>query len=151
MDSVSYKTISLNADTVKKEWVLVDAADVPVGRLCSVIAMLLRGKHKPGFTTHVDCGDNVIVINAEKVALTGVKWETKEYVHHTGYPGGQRHEKAGNLLKRKPTAVIENAVKGMLPRNRLGRHLLTNLKVFTGTDHPHEAQKPKLINIKEIK
>ena len=151
MDSVSYKTISLNADTVKKEWVLVDAADVPVGRLCSVIAMLLRGKHKPGFTTHVDCGDNVIVINAEKVALTGVKWETKEYVHHPGYPGGQRHEKAGNLLKRKPTAVIENAVKGMLPRNRLGRHLLTNLKVFTGTDHPHEAQKPKLINIKEIK
>jgi large subunit ribosomal protein L13 len=151
VDSVSYKTISLNKETVKKEWVMVDAADVPVGRLSTAIAMMLRGKHKPGFTPHVDCGDNVIVINAEKVAFTGDKWESKEYVHHTGYPGGQRFEKASSLLKRKPVAIIEKAVKGMLPRTRLGRALFTNLKVYTGTEHPHEAQKPKLININEIK
>jgi large subunit ribosomal protein L13 len=151
VDSVSYKTISLNSETVKKEWVMVDAADVPVGRLSTAIAMMLRGKHKPGFTPHVDCGDNVIVINAEKVAFTGDKWESKEYVHHTGYPGGQRFEKASSLLKRKPVAIIEKAVRGMLPRTRLGRALFTNLKVYTGTEHPHEAQKPILININEIK
>jgi large subunit ribosomal protein L13 len=151
VDSVSYKTISLNSDTVQKEWVLVDAADVPVGRLSTVIAMMLRGKHKPGFTTHVDCGDNVIVINAEKVAFTGDKWETKVYTRHTGYPGGQRTEKAGRLIKRKPEAVIEHAVRGMLPRTRLGRHQFTNLKVYAGTEHPHEAQQPKKININDIK
>lgn len=151
VDSVSYKTISVNADTAKKEWVMVDAADVPVGRLSTAIAMLLRGKHKPSFTPHSDCGDNVIVINAEKVALTGDKWESKVYTRHTGYPGGQRTEKAGRLIKRKPAAVIEHAVKGMLPRTRLGRHQFTNMKVYAGTEHPHEAQQPKLINIKEIK
>lgn len=151
MDAISYKTISLNKETVNKEWVLVDATDVPVGRLSSVVAMMLRGKHKPGFTTHVDCGDNVIVINADKVIFTGDKWETKDYVHHTGYPGGQRKEKAGRLKTRKPEAVIEHAVKGMLPRTRLGRAVFANLKVFAGSTHPHEAQKPRLINIKEIK
>lgn len=151
MDAISYKTISLNSETVNKEWVLVDATNVPVGRLSSVIAMLLRGKHKPGFTPHVDCGDNVIVINAEKVVFTGIKWETKDYVRHTGYPGGQRKEKAGSLIKRKPEAVIENAVKGMLPRTRLGRSVFLNMKVYAGDQHPHEAQKPRVINIKEIK
>ncbi|PKP23156.1 MAG: 50S ribosomal protein L13 [Bacteroidetes bacterium HGW-Bacteroidetes-21] len=151
MDSISYKTISLNKETVNKEWVLVDATDVPVGRLSSVIAMMLRGKHKPGFTPHVDCGDNVIVINAEKVVFTGVKWETKDYVHHTGYPGGQRKEKAARLMTRKPEAVIEHAVKGMLPRTRLGRVVLANMKVYVGNEHPHQAQQPKVINIKDIK
>lgn len=151
MDAISYKTVQLNSATVNKEWVVVDATNVPVGRLSSVVAIMLRGKHKPGYTPHVDCGDNVIVINADKVVLTGAKWDTKEYMHHTGYPGGQRVEKALKLLKRKPEAVIENAVKGMLPRTRLGRQLFTNLRVVVGEKHNHEAQKPKSVNINEIK
>lgn len=151
MEAKSYKSVMLNKATVQKEWLLVDASDLSVGRLCSQLAMVLRGKHKPGFTPHVDCGDNVIVINAEKVKLTGIKLDSKTYVSHSGYPGGQKHEVAKELMKRKPTMVIEHGVKGMLPRNRLSRRVIRNLYVYAGTQHPHEAQKPKVFNINEIK
>lgn len=151
MDTLSYKTVSANKDTVQKEWVLVDATDQVLGRLASRVAMILRGKHKPSFTPHVDCGDNVIIINAEKVKLTGDKLAQKEYIRHTGYPGGQRSETAENLLRRKPIAVIEKSVKGMLPKNRLGADLFRNLNVYAGDTHPHEAQQPKKIDLNTIK
>lgn len=151
MDTLSYKTISANKETVKKEWLLIDAKDAILGRLSSKVAYLLRGKHKPDFTPHVDCGDNVIIINADKVKLTGNKWEQKEYVHHTGYPGGQRSRKAITMLKKKPEFIVEKAVRGMLPKNRLGRKLFNNMYVYAGESHPHEAQKPRLINLNDIK
>ena len=151
MDTLSYKTVSANKNTVQKEWVLVDATDQVLGRLTSRVAMILRGKHKPSFTPHVDCGDNVVIINAEKVKLTGDKLAQKTYIRHTGYPGGQRSETAENLLKRKPIAVIERSVKGMLPKNRLGADLFRNLNVYVGESHPHEAQQPKKIDLNTIK
>ncbi len=151
MDTLSYKTVSANKDTVSKEWVLIDATDQVLGRLASKAAMILRGKHKASFTPHVDCGDNVIIINAEKVKLTGNKLTQREYVRHTGYPGGQRTETVESLLRRKPEAVIEKAIKGMLPKNRLGSELFRNLHVFAGDSHPHEAQKPKKIDLNTIK
>ena len=151
MDAISYKTVSLNKATVKKEWLIIDASDLVVGRLCSIIAIILRGKHKAGFTPHVDCGDNVIILNSEKVQFTGDKWEKKEYVRHTGYPGGQRFITPEKQMKKDPRKIIEYAVKGMLPRNRLSRRLIHNLFVYTGNEHPHEAQKPRIININEIK
>ena len=144
MDTLSYKTISANKDTVKKEWIVVDAKDVVLGRLASEIAKIIRGKHKPDFTPHVDCGDNVIVINAEKIKLTGKKMTDKVYVRHTGYPGGQRFQTPRELLAKHPERVVEKAVRGMLPKSRLGRQLFTNLFVYAGTEHPHEAQQPKL-------
>ncbi|MBN1157878.1 MAG: 50S ribosomal protein L13 [Bacteroidales bacterium] len=143
MNTLSYKTISANKETVQKEWYVVDAANQVLGRLSSQIAGILRGKHKPYFTPHVDCGDNVIVINAEKVKLTGRKMEDKEYIRHTGYPGGQRKTKARELLKTMPERMVEMAVKRMLPRNRLGNALFRNLFVYAGPDHPHQAQQPK--------
>lgn len=151
MDTLTYKTKSANKNTVSKEWLLVDAENEVLGRLATVVARLLRGKLKTDFTPHVDCGDNVIVINAEKIRLTGNKLTDKEYVRHTGYPGGQRFETPKSLLKKKPEAVIEKAVKGMLPKNRLGAEIFRNLFVYTGSTHPHEAQQPKAINIKTIK
>lgn len=151
MDTLSYKTVSANKATVNKEWVIVDAQNEVVGRLCAKIAMVLRGKHKPSFTPHVDCGDNVIVINADKVRFTGNKWATKEYVRHTGYPGGQRIEIAENLIRKKPIAVVEKSVRGMLPKNKLGDALYRNLHVYVGTEHPHDAQQPKTINLNTIK
>ncbi len=151
MDSLSYKTISANAATVKKQWYIIDANGEVVGRLASQIAKILRGKNKPDFTPHVDCGDNVIVINAEKVRLTGKKMTDKQYVRHTGYPGGQRFETPAGYLKRRPTVVLEHAVKGMLPRTRLGAAQLRNLKVYAGAQHPHEAQSPKTLKLSEIK
>ena len=151
MDSRSYKTISLNAATVQKEWVVIDATNEVLGRLASQIAKILRGKNKPGYTPHVDCGDYVIVINADKVKLTGKKMTDKVYVRHTGYPGGQRFATPADYLKRKPTFVVEKAVKGMLPKNRLGEALLKNLKVYAGAEHPHAAQNPKTIKLNEIK
>lgn len=151
MDTLSYKTVSANKDTVQKEWILVDATDQVLGRLATRVAMILRGKHKPGFTPHVDCGDNVIIINAEKVKLTGNKLFQKEYVRHTGYPGGQKTENVESLLKRRPEAVIEKSVKGMLPKNRLGSELFRNLFVYVGDQHPHEAQQPKKIDLNTIK
>ncbi len=151
VDTLSYKTVSANKDTVNKEWVLVDATDQILGRLAARVAMILRGKHKPSFTPHVDCGDNVIVINAEKIKLTGNKSTQREYIRHTGYPGGQRTETVESLLKRRPIAVIERSVKGMLPKNRLGSELFRNLHVFEGDAHPHEAQQPKKIDLNTIK
>ena len=151
MDTLSYKTISLNKATVNKEWVVVDATDQILGRLASKVAIILRGKHKPGYTPHVDCGDNVIVINAEKVKLTGDKWKAKEYIRHTGYPGGQRSETAEYLLKKFPERLMERAVKGMLPKNALGSKLFNNLHVFVGAKHDKEAQQPKFINLDNIR
>jgi large subunit ribosomal protein L13 len=148
VNTLSYKTVSANKATVNKEWVIIDAEGAVLGRLASLIASTLRGKHKTNFTPHVDCGDNVIVINAEKVALTGKKWSDKEYVRHTGYPGGQRFTTAEELLKKNPIGLVENAVRGMLPKNRLGRDLYRNMHVFVGTSHPHEAQKPRKIELK---
>ena len=151
MDSLSYKTISLNAATVNKEWVVIDATNEVFGRLASQIAKILCGKNKPGYTPHVDCGDYVIVINADKVKLTGKKLTDKVYVRHTGYPGGQRFATPADLLNRKPTVVIEEAVRGMLPKTRLGSAILKNLKVYAGAEHPHAAQNPKEIKLNEIK
>jgi len=151
VNTLSYKTVSANKATVEKEWVLVDAEGQTLGRLASVVALMLRGKHKTSFTPHVDCGDNVIVINAEKVTLTGAKMTDKEYIRHTGYPGGQRIVKADALMKKNPTRLIEYAVKGMLPKNRLGAAIFKNLYVYEGHEHKHEAQKPKSIDLKTIK
>jgi len=151
MDTLSYKTISAKKSTVDKQWMLVDAEGEILGRLASVVAKMLRGKYKTNFTPHMDCGDYVIVINADKVRLTGNKLIDKVYVRHTGYPGGQRFTTPKQLLEKKPIAVIEHAVKGMLPKNKLGSELFRNLHVFAGNEHKHEAQKPKQINIKDIK
>ena len=151
MNTLSYKTVSANKSTVNKEWVLVDAEGQSLGRLASRVAKLIRGKHKPNFTPHVDCGDNVIVINAEKINLTGKKWTDKSYIRHTGYPGGQRSLTATELFGKDPSRLVEKAVKGMLPKNKLGRALFRNLYVYTGGEHNQEAQKPKTINLNEIK
>lgn len=145
MDTLSYKTISANAATVQKKWIVVNAEGAVLGRLTSQIAKILRGKHKPSFTPHVDCGDNVIVINAEKVRLTGKKMTDKVYTRHTGHPGGQRFATPRELLNKHPERIIEHAVKGMLPKNRLGRSIYTNLHVYVGGEHPHAAQQPKEI------
>jgi len=145
VNTLSYKTVSANKKTVNKEWVVVDAQGEILGRLSSKIAMIIRGKNKPGFTTNVDCGDNVIVINADKVKLTGNKFEQKEYVSYTGYPGGQRFISPKELMAKHPTRVIEKAVRGMLPKNRLGKALFGNLHVYAGAEHPHAAQNPTAI------
>jgi large subunit ribosomal protein L13 len=147
VNTLSYKTVSANRATVNKEWVLIDAEGAVLGRLATVVAGMLRGKHKTNFTPHVDCGDNVVVINAEKITLTGEKWSDKEYVRHTGYPGGQRFTNAGELLKKNPAGLVENAVRGMLPKNRLGRAIFKNMHVYIGSSHPHDAQKPKKIEL----
>lgn len=151
MDTLSYKTVSANSATVNKEWIVVDATDQTLGRFASKVAKILRGKNKPNFTPHVDCGDNVIVINAEKIRLTGNKWNAKEYIRYTGYPGGQRSQTAKEILAKYPERLVEKAVKGMLPKNRLGRKLFTNLYVFVGSEHDKQAQSPKVINIDNIK
>jgi len=147
VNTLSYKTVSANSNTVKKGWILVDAEDKVLGRFASEVAKIIRGKHKPDFTPHVDCGDNVIVINAEKVKLTGNKWNDKQYVSYSGYPGGQRFITAKELIAKKPTAVVEKAVRRMLPKNRLGRAIGGNLFVYAGNQHPHSAQKPKEIKL----
>lgn len=151
VNTLSYKTISANKETVNKEWLIVDAENETLGRLASKVAKLIRGKHKTNFTPHVDCGDNVIVINAEKITLTGNKMEGKTYTRHTGYPGGQRFTTAQEMMNKKPEALIEKAVKGMLPKNKLGSALFTNLYVYAGSEHDQAAQKPKAINLNEIK
>ena len=151
VNTLSYKTVSANKETVEKEWYIVDAKDVVLGRLSSVVAMVLRGKHKPSFTPHVDCGDNVIVINADKVKLTGSKMTDKQYVRHSGYPGGQRFQNPEDLLSKKPEAVVERAVKGMLPKSRLGNAIFKNLFVYAADTHPHEAQQPKELDLNKIK
>ena len=142
MDTLSYKTVSANKETADKKWLVVDAEGQTVGRLASKVARIIRGKHKPNFTPHADCGDNVIVVNAEKVSFSGTKLSDKEYIRYTGYPGGQRFTSAEEMLEKHPERLIEKAIKGMLPKNTLGRQLFTNLKVYKGTEHNHEAQKP---------
>ncbi|MHA7878029.1 MAG: 50S ribosomal protein L13 [Bacteroidota bacterium] len=149
MDYISYKTESMRRDKAQKEWVLVDAEAQTLGRLASRVAAMIRGKHKPGFTPHVDCGDNVIVINADKIRLTGEKWDKKVYITHTGYPGGQKMTTPRQLKERFPVRIIEHAVRGMLPKNRLGRRLFHNLFVYVGPEHDHAAQKPKSITLKD--
>ncbi len=150
MDTLSYKTISANKSTANKLWVLINADGQTLGRLASKVAILLRGKHKPNFTPHVDCGDNVVVINASKVNLTGKKWEDKTYIRYTGYPGGQRTLTATQLFDKNPSSIIEKSVKGMLPKNKLGAILFRNLYVCNDANHEQEAQKPVLINLNEI-
>ena len=151
MNTLSYRTVSANKDTVQKDWYIVDASNEVLGRLASRVAYILRGKHKTNFTPHVDCGDHVIVINADKVKLTGEKMTGKKYIRHTGYPSGQRSETIGHLKSKRPEAVVEKAVKGMLPKSRLGSEMFRNLHVFTGEAHPHEAQQPKKLELNSIK
>jgi len=150
VDTISFKTISAKKSTVQKEWLIIDANDQVLGRLASKVAFLLRGKHKTNFTPHIDCGDNVIVVNAENIRLTGKKMTDRELFSHTGYPGGQRKITPLQMLKKKPTSVVENAVKGMLPKNRLGSALYRNLFVYAGNKHPHEAQQPKKVDLNSI-
>ena len=149
MDTLSFKTISANKQTVNKEWVVVDATDQVLGRLASKVAKLLRGKYKPNFTPNVDCGDNVIIINADKIILTGNKMQDKEYIRYTGFPGGQRSESPADVLKKKGgwDKLVRRTVKGMLPKNKLADRIITNLYVYEGAEHKHEAQSPKAIDI----
>ena len=153
MNTLSYKTLSVNKETAKKEWVVIDATDQVVGRLASKVAKLIRGKYKPTFTPHVDCGDNVILINADKVVFTGKKETDKVYTRYTGYPGGQRFQTPAELRKRNGGVekMLRHAVKGMLPKGPLGRSLLNNLYIYEGTEHPHAAQQPKTIDINQYK
>ena len=151
MDTLSYKTISANKATVQKEWVVVDATDQVLGRLSAKVAKLLRGKYKPSYTPHVDCGDNVIIINADKVILTGNKWTDRVYLNFTGYPGGQKKTSPAELIKKGEAKLFNRVVKGMLPKNKLGAQLLRNLYVYAGSEHPHAAQQPKTIDINYLK
>ncbi len=151
MDTLSFKTVSANKATVNKEWVIVDADGQTLGRFCAKVAKLLRGKYKPNFTPHVDCGDNVIIINAEKIVLTGKKWDERVYLRYSGYPGGQVAYTPADLLKKGPDHLFRKVVKGMLPKNSLGAKLLNNLYVYAGTEHKQEAQQPKLIDINSLK
>jgi large subunit ribosomal protein L13 len=151
MNTLSYKTVSANVSTVNKEWVLIDAENEILGRMASSAANLLRGKHKPNYTPHVDCGDNVIIINAEKIRLTGNKWEDKNYIRHSGYPGGQKSLTARELMEKNPIKMVEKAIKGMLPKNKLGADLYRNLYVYAGGEHDQEAQKPTKLNLKSIR
>jgi len=143
VDTLSYKTKSAKKEEVQRTWYIVDAENMVVGRMCTKIASVLRGKHKPSYTPHVDTGDYVVVINAEKVRFTGSKWGQKTYLTYSGYPGGQKSKTAKELLDKKPFAVVENAVRGMLPKNKLGRAMFKKLFVYAGSDHPHLAQKPE--------
>lgn len=151
MDTLSYKTVSANSKTSNKEWLLVDAEGQTLGRMASKIARILRGKHKTNFTPHVDCGDNVVVLNAEKIKLSGKKWEQKVYLRYTEYPGGLRSLTAQQMYDKDPTRLVEKAVKGMLPKNKLASKQFKNMRVFVGSEHDVEAQKPKKININEFK
>ena len=151
MNTLSYKTVSANKATADKQWIVVDAECHNLGRLSTKVAMLLRGKYKPSYTPHVDCGDNVIVINAEKINLTGNKLDDKTYVRHTGYPGGQRTLTAKVMQQKNPALLVEKAIKGMLPKNKLGAELFRNLNVYVGSEHKHAAQSPKTVNLNDLK
>lgn len=142
MDTLSYKTISANKATVKKEWVVVDATDQVLGRMCAKVAKILRGKYKPCYTPHVDCGDNVIIINADKVQLTGKKWTDRVYLNFTGYPGGQRELSPADLMKKGESRLFKRVLKGMLPKNKLGAQLLRNVYIYGGSEHPHARTNP---------
>jgi large subunit ribosomal protein L13 len=146
VNTLSYKTLSLRKEDVQRDWYVVDAEGKTVGRLCTTIATMLRGKHKPNYTPHVDNGDYIIVLNADKVTFSGSKWKQKEYQRYSGYPGGLKTRTAEEMRDKKPEAIIEKAVKGMLPKNKLGSAMYRKLFVYTGTDHPHAAQQPKTLN-----
>jgi|TARA_B110000090_G_C13346076_1_gene433019 large subunit ribosomal protein L13 len=150
VNTLSYKTVSANSNTVDKKWLLVDTEGLALGRAASAVASLLRGKHKPNFTPHVDCGDNVIVINADKVLLSGQKWKQKQYIRHTGYPGGQRTLSAEQVHKKNDTRLVEKSIKGMLPKNKLGADLFRNLRVYSGNQHQQESQNPTSINLNDL-
>jgi large subunit ribosomal protein L13 len=150
VDTLSYRTVSGNTATANKKWYVVDAEGQNVGRLASIVAKIIRGKYKTCYTPHADCGDNVIVINAEKIAFSGTKLVDKEYVRFSGYPGGQRFTSAEEMLKKHPERLVEKAVKGMLPKNALGRKLYTNHNVYKGSSHKHEAQQPEIFNIENF-
>ena len=150
LNSNSFKTLSLRKEDVDKKWLLVDATDQNLGRMCSNIAKILRGKHKPTFTPHVDCGDYIIVVNANKVNLTGNKWENKTYISYSGYPGGQKVKTARQVFDKNPSDLIERAVKGMLPKNKLGAVIFKNLRVYDDENHNQSSQNPKQININEF-
>ena len=157
--TLSYKTLTPNAQSVKKEWVLIDATDQVLGRLCSQVAKILRGKHKPCYSPFVECGDNVIIINADKMVLTGKKMTDRIYYTYTGYPGGQRELTPEVLMKKSLNKHLKpgmhplyiRVVKGMLPKNRLGRKLIKNLHVYNGPNHPHEAQNPRVLDLNKVK
>lgn len=149
MDTLSYKTKSANKSEVERTWYVVDAQTAVVGRLCTKIAMVLRGKHKPSYTPHCDTGDYVIVVNADKVRFSGNKMAEKKYIRYSGYPGGQRSRTAQEVLDKKPQDIIEKAVRGMIPKNRLGRQVIKKLYVYAGPDHPHAAQQPQELNIEK--
>ncbi len=151
MNTLSYKTVSVNKETAQKEWVVVDAAGQTLGRMSSKVAKLLRGKYKPSFTPHVDCGDNVIIVNADKVELTGNKWTDRTYYRHSGYPGGQKEFSPADVMKKGSDQLFRKVVKGMLPKNKLGDAILKNLYVYAGEEHPHDAQKPKKLDINTLK
>ena len=159
MDTLSYKTVSPNAQSVEREWVVIDATDQVLGRLCAKVAKILRGKYKPSFSPNVECGDNVIIINAEKVVLTGKKMTDRTYLRYTGYPGGQREATPEILIKKSFNKHVKpgyhplyiQVMKGMLPKNRLGRRLIGNMHVYNGPEHPHTAQNPKVIDINKMK
>jgi len=151
VDTLSYKTISVNKETAQKEWVEIDATGQHLGRLCSKVAKLLRGKYKPSYTPHVDCGDNVIIVNADKVELTGNKWTDRVYYRYSGYPGGQKKSTPAELIKKNPDKLFRKVVKGMLPKNKLANAILNNLYVYAGSEHPHQAQKPKKIDINTLR
>jgi large subunit ribosomal protein L13 len=151
MNTLSYKTVSANKNTANKEWLVVDADGQTLGRFASKVAMLIRGKYKTNYTPHVDCGDNVVVINADKIILTGKKWTDKSYIRHTGYPGGQRSLTATEMFEKDPTRLVEKAVKGMLPKNKLGSALFRNLYVYAGAEHEQAAQEPKSFNVNDLR
>lgn len=150
MDTLSYKTISANKETVTKEWVVVDATDQILGRFCSKVAKLARGKYKPNFTPHVDCGDNVIIINADKIKMTGKKWDERISLTFTGYPGGQREWTPKRMQSKGSDRLFFKVLKGMLPKNKLGAKILRNIYIYDGPDHPHQAQTPKVIDINAL-
>ena len=150
MDTLSYKTISANKETVTKEWVVVDATDQILGRFCSKVAKLARGKYKPNFTPHVDCGDNVIIVNADKIKMTGNKWTERISLTFTGYPGGQREWTPKRMQEKGSKRHYQKVLKGMLPKNKLGNKILGNIYIYDGPDHPHQAQTPKVIDINAL-
>ncbi|MDZ4838507.1 MAG: 50S ribosomal protein L13 [Bacteroidota bacterium] len=147
MDTLSYKTVAAKSSTVVSEWLVIDAENMVVGRLAAQLAKIIRGKNKPSFSPHVNCGDKVIILNAEKVRFTGNKMNDKIYIHYTGYPGGQREITPARLMTKKPEDVLKMAVRGMLPANKLRKEYLNNLFIYVGGEHPHSAQNPKTITL----
>ncbi|MEE2699906.1 MAG: 50S ribosomal protein L13 [Bacteroidota bacterium] len=151
MDTLSYKTLSTNKENADKKWWLVDAEEQTLGRMASKVAKVLRGKYKTNYTPHADCGDYVVVINAEKIVMTGNKMEKREIFSHTGFPGGQKRITPTEMLKKDETSVVKHAIKGMLPKNKLGAAVLKNCYIYAGSEHGQEAQKPKALNLNDLK